>query len=371
MTNVLMISTDAKIFEEGSAVRERMREYGKLFKELHIIVFVKKARGCAPFAMDNVKVYPTNSSSKLFYVPNAINLGALIIKESALLGENCVITTQDPFETGYVGRALSKKFSLPLHVQIHTDFLNPYFVRGGGLNIIRAALAKKNLQAASAIRAVSERIRESIEGNEALGVDISDVSVLPIYTDLRSIKETQVPIGFSQRYLGSDKIALIASRFTIEKDIETAIDAFARVVMAYPKALLVIIGAGPEEANLHEKVAKLRIEDNVMIESWASREILTSYLKTADVFVSSSLYEGYGLSMLEAHVAGAQIVATDAGIARDLTDAVCPPKSPDCLASKIVSVFSGEKVNREFKYEYKSKEAYLEAFKRDIERALA
>lgn len=366
-----MISTDAKIFEEGSAVRERMGNYGKLFGELHIIVFVKKDRRYKPFAMGNVRVYPTNSPSKLFYVPNAINLGALIIKESSLLNEPCVITAQDPFETGYVARKLSEKFFLPLHIQVHTDFLSPYFSRQGGLNMIRVALAKKNLCAANAVRVVSERIRESIEGDESFGVDPSDISVLPIFTDLKSIKEVAVPIGFTQRYLGSDKIALMASRFTKEKDIETAIEAFARVVLAYPKALLVIIGAGPLEADLHEKVAKLGIEDNVMIESWANRETLVSYMKTAEVFLSSSLYEGYGLSMLEAYIAGAQIVSTDAGIARDLTEATCPPKNPDCLASKIMAVFSGEKVSREFKYEYKSKEAYLEAYKRDIERALA
>ena len=37
-----MISTDRKIFEEGSAVRARMIEYGKLFDELHIVVFTKR-----------------------------------------------------------------------------------------------------------------------------------------------------------------------------------------------------------------------------------------------------------------------------------------------------------------------------------------
>jgi hypothetical protein len=37
-----MISTDTKIFEQGSSVRNRMVEYGSLFDELHIVVFTKK-----------------------------------------------------------------------------------------------------------------------------------------------------------------------------------------------------------------------------------------------------------------------------------------------------------------------------------------
>ncbi len=365
-----MISTDAKMFEKGSGVQERMRAYGRLFEELHIIVFVTKAKGCKPLSIDNVHFYPTNSLTKLLYVPNAVNLGSLIIKSKGLSQGRCVITAQDPFETGYAARMLSERYSIPLHLQVHTDFLSPYFAKQGGLNIIRIALARKNLRAASAVRVVSERIQKSIESDKNLGIGKEKISILPIFSDLSAIRDAGVPVGFSQRYSGSDKIALMASRFTIEKDIETAIEAFARVIMAYPQALLVIIGAGPEEANLHEKVKKLGIEKNVMIESWADRATLVSYMKTAGVYVSSSLYEGYGLSMLEAHVAGAQVVATDAGIAPDLTDAICPPRSPDCLAAKIVSVFSGERVSREFKYEYKSKEVYLEAYKNDLERAL-
>ena len=39
-----MISTDRKIFEEGSAVRVRQIEYAKEYEEVHIIVFAKKSK---------------------------------------------------------------------------------------------------------------------------------------------------------------------------------------------------------------------------------------------------------------------------------------------------------------------------------------
>ena len=38
----IMISTDRSIFNEKSAVRARMIEYSKLYKELHIIIFSTK-----------------------------------------------------------------------------------------------------------------------------------------------------------------------------------------------------------------------------------------------------------------------------------------------------------------------------------------
>ena len=38
---VLMLSTDKNIFKEGSAVRQRMIEYGNIVEELNIIVLYK------------------------------------------------------------------------------------------------------------------------------------------------------------------------------------------------------------------------------------------------------------------------------------------------------------------------------------------
>src|SRR3989344_7606147 len=96
---VLMISTDRKIFEDGSAVRARMIEYGKLFDELHIVVFTKRNLNVKIQISKNVFAYPTNSLSRFLYIFDAIKIGASIIKNCKLKIENCVITTQDPFET--------------------------------------------------------------------------------------------------------------------------------------------------------------------------------------------------------------------------------------------------------------------------------
>jgi hypothetical protein len=132
---VLMISTDRKILEAGSAVAGRMCEYADAFGELHVIVFSQKLKvkssetelsdfGTSDFKLklsDNCFVYPTDSRSKLSYIFDAVCIGSSIIRNSSLEIGNWVITTQDPFETGIVGLFLAKKFSLKLNVQIHTD----------------------------------------------------------------------------------------------------------------------------------------------------------------------------------------------------------------------------------------------------------
>lgn len=369
MTKVLMISTDAKILDEGSPVRARMAEYGALFEELHIIVFAKNAFqvSASNFQKEgrveisqNTFAYPTDSVSKLTYVLDAVKIGISIIEDRTLKMENSVITTQDPFETGMVGEKLASKFGLPLHVQVHTDFHSPYF-KNSLLNLVRMRLAKKSLAKARAVRAVSERIRSSLDG------DVRErTSILPIFADLAAIKNSNITVSADLRlkYPQFKKIILMASRLTKEKDFATALAAFAETLKEFPRAGLVVVGAGPEAGSVKGK--------NVVLESWADHDTLISYMKTCDVFLSSSLYEGYGLSMLEAHAAGATLVATDAGIAPLLVHekALIAQKSPKNMAVGLKMALGGLICNKEYKYPYLDKKAYLEAYKADIEKAL-
>jgi glycosyltransferase involved in cell wall biosynthesis len=367
MIKVLMISTDAKILEEGSAVCARMREYGKEFLELHIIVFTgKKAggsfgkRSIAP----NVFIYPTNSVSKIFYVTDAIRIGTEIISENGFDDKNSVITTQDPFETGLVGMRLAKSTGVALHVQIHTDLNSPYFKRGI-LNKIRLLVAKRTLQYAQAVRAVSERIRVSLSPIISVKAE-----VLPIYADVRSIQSARAVASLRSKYPQFKKIALIASRLTKEKDISMALEAFAVATKNDRSVGLVIVGAGPEKDHVYARVGTLGLNDRVVFESWADRATVISYMKTCDIFLSSSLYEGYGLSMLEAYAAGAVLVATDAGIAVELAGEVCEPGDKLAFMHLIERALNGDLKNKSYSYPYASQSAYMEGYRKDIERAL-
>src|SRR3989344_9055759 len=107
---VLMLSRDAKIFEKESAVRARMIEYGALFDELHIIVFSRRNFQFSIFNFQsnqnfqiskNVWAYPTNSTRKLFYIFDAIKISKQVLLNVSGHMSHVVITSQDPFETGY------------------------------------------------------------------------------------------------------------------------------------------------------------------------------------------------------------------------------------------------------------------------------
>ena len=109
------------------------------------------------------------------------------------------------------------------------------------------------------------------------------------------------------------------SRLEKEKNIKMAIKAFSQVLEKYPNIGLIIVGEGKERTSLVELTEKLNIKKSIIFENWQSdQEILISYYKTCDIFLNTSWYEGYGMTLKEAQMAGCKIISTDVGIAREV-----------------------------------------------------
>lgn len=108
----------------------------------------------------------------------------------------------------------------------------------------------------------------------------------------------------------------MASRLTREKNIELALRAFALARKSVLEAGLVVVGDGDEKKRLLNVVRSLGISKAVIFEPWT--DDLASYYKTADVFLNTSLYEGYGRTLVEARTAGIPVISTDVGVAYEV-----------------------------------------------------
>lgn len=370
---VLMISSDRKVFEKGSAVRSRLLDYGRLVEELHVIVFAKKSlKFQDEIIQPNIFLYSANSLGKIFHIPYAI-LCALKLKRSGVLID--VVTTQDPFEAGLAGYIVARIFNARLHIQIHTDVMSSYFARESILNQSRVLLAKFLIPHANAIRVVSERIKNSLSTFE---IQPSAITVLPIFVDTRATGE-KTEIDLKKKYPQFDSYILVASRLSREKNIGSAIEAIQPVVVSHPKTGLIIVGSGPEEVKLKKRVAQLGLEKNVIFDGW--QDDLSGYYKTADVFVLSSYYEGYGMTVVEALSNGCPVVMTDVGcagyIVKDHQNGLIVPVGD----TKALAHALGEVISGKLKFDVKStvspktvlgetKEEYLTAYKKSWEDAL-
>lgn len=318
---ILSIGSDRGLFDERSAVRQRIIEYGSLVEELHIVVLVRSSE-LKTQNFGNVFLYPTNSRSRWLYVFDAARMGKKIMSAPG----QWLITTQDPFESGLAGWLIGKKFNAPLQLQVHADFLSPHFRAESFLNRIRVLLAKFLIPRADCIRAVSERIKNSLARFTRYSLPIT---ILPIFVDVKKIQETEIKISLREKYPQFNFIILMASRLTKEKNIGLAIEAMAEIVKKRPKTGLIIAGEGPELQNLKSpacarpacrtgrasagrQISKLKI-DNIKIEDWT--DDLISYYKTADLFLLTSNYEGFGRTAVEAMAAGCPVIMTDVGLA--------------------------------------------------------
>jgi len=330
---VLMIGSDRKLFEEGSAVSERIKEYGNLVEELHIVVLAKSRLGLKEKQLaDNVWLYPTNSVARWFYPMDAARVGKRVVSSRTFEKGQSLITTQDPFECGLAGVLVKGKFNFPLEVQLHTNPFSPYFK--GFVNGIRKVVAKKVLPKADAVRVVSNEVGEMVKG-----ITKAVVKVLPIYIDKRRIMDSRPEFDLHGIYPWKF-ILITVSRLTEEKNLSVVLKTLAIVRKKFPETGLVIVGDGPERGNLKRMTNKLGLERAVEFAGWQNDTI--SYYKSADAFIQVSAFEGYGLSLVEAGISGLPVVSTSVGIAQELehnSDALIYPKpDPELFADGIMEL---------------------------------
>lgn len=301
-----MLSSDAGILEVGSVVYKRMREYAGLVDELHIVVLCGKKSG-VELHDGNLHIYPTNSEKKLARLTDAYKKAAEIIETRDLNEADSLITCQDPFEIGYVGVRLKKRFGIRVQLQVHTDFANKYFSSESLKNRFRVQLAWLNISRADGVRVVSDRILKSILA-KSQNIDAKKISVLPIFVDTEHIKNVE-PIDLKKLFPGFGFYIVMVSRLTHEKQIVWAAEIIKKIRLEHPEVALVVVGDGPLRAQIESF-------DFVKVVGWAKEP--AGYLKGADLFLNTSLYEGYGRTLIEAVAAGVPIVTTDVGVAREV-----------------------------------------------------
>lgn len=98
---------------------------------------------------------------------------------------------------------------------------------------------------------------------------------------------------------------------TPKKDQATLLAAHAALLRRHPGARLVLVGAGPLEAQLRSRAAELGITDSVLLAG--SRSDVPLLLPGLDVFTLSSRQEGLPVALMEAMTSGLPSVVTRVG----------------------------------------------------------
>lgn len=104
-----------------------------------------------------------------------------------------------------------------------------------------------------------------------------------------------------------NKIIAAVGRLVPQKGFDLLLDAFARIATDHPDWTLVIWGDGPERRQLIAQRDALGLSERVNLPGVTQRPGL--WIETADVFVLSSRYEGWGIVLMEAMAAGLPVIS--------------------------------------------------------------
>lgn len=167
-------------------------------------------------------------------------------------------------------------------------------------------LMKKLYRHADAVISLTQYMRSELV--DVLGLPESLVQCVPNPVDTRTISEgAAAPCPHSWMEPGRPPVIVTAGRLIEQKDLATLIHAFA-VLVRRIDVRLVILGEGPQRANLEQLVDDLKLEKYVLMPGFEPNPYC--WVVRSRVFVLSSRWEGQPNSLIEAIDLGVPVVCT-------------------------------------------------------------
>jgi glycosyltransferase involved in cell wall biosynthesis len=142
-----------------------------------------------------------------------------------------------------------------------------------------------------------------------------------------------------QRYgLGDRLVVLTVSLKRPNKNLTRLLDALA-LIPSEQRPLLVLAGhATPYEQTLREHATRVGVARDARFLPWVPADELEGLYRTATAFVFPSLYEGFGLPVLEAMTRGLPVACSNRGALAEVVDDAAltfDPERPREIASAI------------------------------------
>lgn len=200
------------------------------------------------------------------------------------------------YVAGFAAEFLSAQLSIPFVLTEHSTNLPAGTVPWYHRRLLRLAYTRSN-----ALIAVSEYLRKAML---PFAGPSKEVYVIPNPVDL-----SRFTIGSAQSDQDILRILSVGS-LDSRKNYQLLLRATA---LTTQHVQVKIIGSGPRRELLLELARGLGIEDRVSMISPVSDEELLAHLHAADVFISTSTMENFGVAIAEALACGIPVIVTQSG----------------------------------------------------------
>lgn len=224
-----------------------------------------------------------------------------------------------------------------IHDLIHRFFPDTH----GGLKARgMALLVPLAIRRSDRVIAVSEATADDLV--RELGVPRAKIDVVPSGVGITARATPTTAAALRARHdLGERPIALAVAAKRPHKNLPRLLEALA-LIPAERRPVLVIPGYGTfHDDALDARVAALGIAGDVRMLGWVDDAELEGLYAAAAVFVMPSLYEGFGLPVLEAMARGLPVACSDRGSLREVAgDAarMFDPEQPAAIAAAVEAV---------------------------------
>lgn len=230
---------------------------------------------------------------------------------------SCIVSNMTPVNKAVLRARMVKPSLPPVCVVEHTEI---------GRQFRDNKSAWKRFSRPLEVRFLYKQAAKVITVSAGIALDLQDYCALPaskfsvIHNPVdmaRSSKATSTSgNGFSRSTHGGVVVSI--GRLEPVKNYQLLIAAFASVVSlrGHTQDSLYIFGDGHERDRLQALVDTFNLREQVFLMGF--QDNIFDFLGAADVFVSTSLYEGLGNAMLESIAAGCPIIATDTNGSREI-----------------------------------------------------
>jgi PEP-CTERM/exosortase A-associated glycosyltransferase len=212
-------------------------------------------------------------------------------------------------------------------------------------------LETRALQRADAVTTICEGLRRDMLER---GISADKITVIPNAVDVSEFRFKSTPdAGLLEKYgLTPGKTLGFAGSFYAYEGLDVLLQALPQVLRAVPQMRLLLVGGGPQDANLRSLVTQLGLDDVVHFTGRVPHEEVDRYYSAMDLMVypriSRRLTELVTpLKPLEAMAMGKLVAASDIGGHRELirdghNGHLFRAGSPEALAQRLIGLLENQ-----------------------------
>ncbi len=223
-----------------------------------------------------------------------------------------VIHSQTEFGIGMCARVISKQFNIPLVHTYHTmyeDYVH-YITKGHFNNISKKIVEYLTLFYYEKIPEIIVPTKKTYNLFKFKYNIDSNINIIPTGIEIERFYRENVNASDIKKLkeelclTAKDFIVLYVGRIAAEKNIVFLIESHRDLIKSCPNMKMVIVGDGPDKSKYEDLVHKYHLENSIIFTGKVMWSRIPLYYSLADVFVTASVTETQGLTVIEAMASG-------------------------------------------------------------------